>query len=700
MGELFMGRLQLGLLGFVALLVAGCQGQSRTNGDADWPFHGQNPWGQGYAASDQINASNVKRLGLEWYYQFDTDRGQESTPIMVGGVLYVSTAWSKAYAFDARTGKQLWGFDPHVPPETLPRGCCDAVNRGVSVANGRVFLGTYDGRLIALDAKTGKQLWSTVTVDQSKPYTISGATHVAKNLVFIGNGGAEYGVRGYVSAYNQATGKLVWRFYTVPNPEGKADNQPSDKPLRQLAEPTWFGDVWRKIGGGGTVWDAMAYDPETDLLYFGVGNGTPHDHKMRSQGKGDNLFLASIVAVRASSGEYVWHYQTAPGESWDYTATAPLMLMDRVIDGKPRKLIVQAPKNGFFYVLDRLTGQLISAKPFVGVTWATGIDMKTGRPIEAAGARFEKKGIMLIPGGFGAHNWHPMAFSPKTGLVYIPAQTIGQFFESDRNFKYRPNHLNTAMEGRALEFPDDDAALAAIKAATFGELIAWDPIAQRPRWKVRHPYFVNGGTLATGGGLVFQGNAEGQLVAYDALSGKKLWTYETVNGIVAPPISYELDGKQYIAVMVGSGGFAPMIGTITPYRPRLPGRLMVFTLDGKAKAAPLDIPTPVKVSLAGVTSQGDARAGLAKYNYACMVCHGFSATSPFTKDLRRSDMIKTQEAFRTVVSDGALKDLGMVSFADIYGSKDVEDIRAYLIQEARKLERREERQEAGQVGRP
>ena len=686
-----MGRSRYLVVAMAAaiLAIAACQGPSRAVGDAEWPRHGQGDWAQGYAVSDQVNRQTVKDLGIEWYHDFDTDRGQEATPIMVGGVLYISTAWSKASAFDARTGKQLWSFDPEVPPQTLPKGCCDAVNRGVSVANGRVFLGTYDGRLIALDATTGKQIWSTLTVDQAKPYTITGATHVSGNLVMIGNGGAEYGVRGYVSAYDQATGKLVWRFYTVPNPDGKADGQPSDKPLRQLAESTWFGDVWRKVGGGGTVWDAMAYDPEADLFYFGVGNGTPHNREVRSQGKGDNLFLSSIVAVRASTGEYVWHYQTTPGDSWDYTATSTLILMDRVIDGKPRKLIVQAPKNGFFYVLDRLTGKLVSAKAFVPMNWANGVDMASGRPIEVPGARYQSKPYFQMPGGFGGHSWHPMSFSPQTGLVYIPAQRVGQVFEKDPNFKYRPGHLNTALGGTHLEFPDDDAAIAAIKAASFGELIAWDPIAQQARWKVRHTYFMNGGTLATAGGLVFQGDADGFFAAYDALTGEKAWSYETVSGIVAAPISYQLDGRQYVAVMVGGGGFGYMVGTISPDRPRIPGRLMVFALDGKAVAPRPQIPEPARVNLEGAGSSGSVSAGLAKYNDTCLVCHGFGAASRFTSDLRRSAMIKSPEAFRSVVIDGALKGLGMVSFADIYGPRDAEDIRAYLINEARKVERRQ-----------
>jgi quinohemoprotein ethanol dehydrogenase len=678
------------VVGPMLMALAACVADQPTaTSSGDWPIHGQNAWGQRYAGQNQIDASTVRRLGLEWYHEFDTDRGQEATPIMVDGVLYVSTAWSKVYALDARSGQQLWEYDPQVPPETLPKGCCDAVNRGVSVSGGKVFVGTFDGRLIALDAKTGKQIWSTVTVDQSKPYTITGATQIVKNLVLIGNGGAEYGVRGYLSAYDQNSGKLVWRFYTVPNPDGQPDGQPSDKPLKELAEPTWFGKVWREVGGGGTVWDSMVYDPGADILYFGVGNGTPHDHKLRSEGKGDNLFLSSIVAVRGSTGEYVWHYQTTPGESWDYTATQPLILMDREIDGKPRKLIVQAPKNGFFYVLDRLTGQLISAKPFVPMNWATEVDLKTGRPIEVPGARYEKKEYAQLPGSSGAHTWHPMAFSPQTGLVYIPAQTVGQVYDSDRHFQFRPGHLNTGLAGDTLEFPDDEAAIRAIKAATFGELIAWDPIAQQPRWKVKHPYFMNGGVLATAGGLVFQGNAEGQFVAFDAASGKTLWSYETVNGIIAPPISYQIDGKQYVAVMVGSGAFSAMIGTITPDRPRLPGRLMVFALDGKAKATPYDIPAPVPVDLEGVSSKGDVMAGLASYNYACLVCHGFSATGRFTADLRRSAMIKTPDAFRSVVIDGALKDLGMVSFSGIFTPQDAENIRAYLIREARKVEQRE-----------
>ncbi|MGE0776340.1 MAG: PQQ-binding-like beta-propeller repeat protein, partial [Sphingomonadaceae bacterium] len=529
---------------------------------------------------------------------------------------------------------------------------------------------------------------STVTVDQTKSYTSTGATHVVNNLVLIGNSGAEYGVRGYISAYDVANGKLVWRFYTVPNPDDKPDGQPSDKPLRELAEPTWFGDGWRKMGGGGTVWDSMAYDPETDILYFGVGNGGPYDRKVRSEGKGDNLFVSSIVAVKGSTGEYLWHYQTTPGDEWDYTATQHIMLMDRVIDGKRRKLLVQAPKNGFFYVLDRVTGELLSAEPFTKVNWATGIDMKTGRPIENPEARYDATSeFVQYPSGLGAHSWAPMAYSEKTGLVYIPAQMMGMTFKSNPDFKYRAGHMNAAVDTRELAFPDDPKALAAIKDSIYGELIAWDPIAQKARWSVKHRYFLNGGVLATGGGLVFQGVADGKLLAYDAATGKELWSYTTTNGIVAPPISYMIDGKQYVAVMVGYGGAAAMYGTIVPGLPRLPGRLMVFALDGSAKAPAYDIASRAPIDLKGISSPGDPVRGLALYNDTCLNCHGFGADGRYTADLRRSDIIKDPEAFNSVVLDGALAQIGMIGFKQFITPADAEDIRAYLIQQGKKAEK-------------
>jgi PQQ-dependent dehydrogenase (methanol/ethanol family) len=686
-------------LTFAALCAAGIALSAAVirsdTGNADWPLYGRDSKEQRFAELDRINTGNVGKLGLAWYHEFDTDRAQTATPIMVDGVLYLSTAWSKVYAFDARTGRQVWQHDPEVPRETLVKTCCDATNRGVAVDSGRVFVGTLDGRLQALDARSGKVIWSVVTVDQSKDYTITGAPKVAGNLVLIGNGGAEYGVRGYISAYDVATGKLVWRFYTTPNPEGKADGQPSDRPLRDLAAPTWFGNGWKESGGGGTVWDSFTYDPETGILYVGVGNAGPYDRQARSEGKGDNLFVSSILALKAATGEYLWHYQETPGDSWDYTATQHMMLLDREIDGRPRKLLVQAPKNGFFYVLDRITGELISAQPYAKMTWATGVDMKTGRPIEAPGAHYRDAPALIQPASFGAHSWHPMAYSPKTGLVYVPAQVMGQLYSRDTAYKFRPGHLNVGVDTRNLRLPDDPKQIEAMKAGAWGEVIAWDPVAQKARWTVKHPYLVNGGLLATAGNLLFQGTGEGQFNAYDATDGRRLWSYQAGNGITAAPISYELDGKQYVAVLVGYGGPVAMIGTIVPYRLRLPGRLLVFALGGKAKAPPFDIPAPQAVDLAEVHSSGDAEAGQWAYNDNCMVCHGFSASGRYTADLRRSEMIKDPEAFRSVVIDGSLSSLGMVSFAKFLSPADAENVRAYLIGEGRRLEAAEKPRSEG-----
>ncbi|MDP3300094.1 MAG: PQQ-dependent dehydrogenase, methanol/ethanol family, partial [Phenylobacterium sp.] len=389
--------------------------------NAEWLSYGRSYSEQRFSPLTQINTESVGELGLAWSYEFDTDRGQEATPIVKDGMLYTTTAWSKVYAFDAATGALKWSYDPKVAGEKAFDACCDVVNRGVAVWGGKVFVGALDGRLIALDAATGAEAWSVQTTDTAKPYTITGAPRVIKGKVLIGNGGAEYGVRGYLSAFDAETGALVWRFFTAPNPDGQPDGAASDAILAEKAAGTWFGEGWKATGGGATVWDAMAYDPKLDLLYVGVGNGTPWNHEKRSDGKGDNLFVSSILALKPDTGQYVWHYQTTPGESWDYTATQHIILSDLTIEGQSRQVLMQAPKNGFFYVLDRATGELISAEAYVPITWATGVDKATGRPIEAPGARYRDAPTLQIPAPFGAHNWHPMAFNPQTGLVYIPA---------------------------------------------------------------------------------------------------------------------------------------------------------------------------------------------------------------------------------------------------------------------------------------
>jgi quinohemoprotein ethanol dehydrogenase len=653
-----------------------------TNGE--WLSYGRTYDEQRHSPLDKINVSNVGQLGLAWMHEFDTDRGQEATPVVVDGVLYTTTAWSKVYAFDAKTGALKWSFDPKVEGKKGFDACCDVVNRGVAVWKGKVYVGALDGRLIALDAATGKPAWSVQTTDTSRPYTITGAPRVIKGKVLIGNGGGEYGVRGYLSAYDAADGKLVWRFYTTPNPNGQPDNAASDKVMKEKGAATWFGEGWKSTGGGGTVWDAMAYDPQLDILYVGVGNGTPWNHVKRSDGKGDNLFLSSILALKPDTGEYVWHYQTTPGESWDYTATQHIILADMKVDGQARKVLMQAPKNGFFYVLDRTNGQLISAKPYVPITWASSVDPATGRPVENPGVRYENAASVQVPAPFGAHNWHPMAFNPKEGLVYIPAQVVPFAYTPDKGYTYRPGAWNVGTDFLANALPSDKAQIAAIKAMVKGELIAWDPVAQKARFTIQHPYFWNAGVLSTAGGLIFQGAAQGEFAAYNAADGTKLWSYKTDNGVIAAPMTYEIDGEQYVAQMVGYGGAGALSApTMLPDRPRLPGRLMVFKLGGKATAPAYQRPERIDLDLTGVSSTGDAKHGFALFHQNCQVCHGPNATGTYLPDLRRSQMLLSADSWKSVLIDGALAERGMASFSRFISPKDAEDLRAYVLSEAK-----------------
>ena len=683
------------VLAFASLLAACGQGAGKAGNvdgarlqatkDGEWLAVGRTYDEQRFSPLTKISNQNVGELGLAWYHEFDTDRGQEATPVMVDGVLYVTTAWSKVFALDARTGAVKWSFDPKVDGAKGFDACCDVVNRGVAVWKGRVYVGALDGRLIALDAATGAQVWSVQTTDTSRPYTITGAPRVIKDKVLIGNGGAEYGVRGYVTAYDTATGRQVWRFYTAPNPEGKADGAASDKIMAEKGNATWFDGAWKQTGGGATIWDSMAYDPALDIVYLGVGNGTPWNHLKRSGGKGDNLFVSSILALKPDTGEYVWHYQTTPGESWDYTATQHIILADMKIGGADRKVLMQAPKNGFFYVLDRASGQLISAKNFVPISWATGVDPKTGRPIEDPKARYKDAPSLQLPGPLGAHNWQPMAYNPKEGLVYIPAQASPFAYTNIKDFKYRPGGWNVGTDLLANALPEDKAVLAGMSKMFSGKLIAWDPATQSARWTVDHPYFWNAGVLTTAGGLVFQGAAEGKFNAYDASTGTKLWSFETQNGVVAAPATYELDGEQYVAVMVGYGGGGPVSASVLlGNQPRLPGRLMVFKLGGKATAKPYDIPKMADLDLTKVTTTGDAKKGFVGFHENCQVCHGPSVSGAFLPDLKKTPLLLSPDDFRSVVIDGAKAHNGMASFKRFMTAADAEDIRAYIISEAKK----------------
>ncbi len=656
--------------------------KAAADGD-NWISYGRTYDEQRYSPLDQINISNVKDLGLAWAADMDTARGQEATPLVIDGKIYITTAWSKAKAYDAVTGKLLWEYDPQVPGETGVKACCDVVNRGFAAWGDRLYFGTLDGRLIAIDRNTGKPVWSVVTVDQSKPYTITGAPRVIDGMVIIGNGGSEMGVRGYVTAYSADTGKELWRFYTVPGAEGE-----NEAPHLQKAVATWQGD-WAKYGGGGTAWDAMAYDPALDLLYIGVGNGSPWNQHYRSAGEGDNLYLSSIVAIRPKTGEYVWHFQTTPGETWDYTATQHIILADMTIDGQPRKVLMQAPKNGFFFVLDRTNGKLISAKNYVPVNWATGFDVQTGRPIENPDSRYYKTGKMWLgsPGPIGAHNWHPMAFSPKDGLVFIPA--INSAFPYIHNPAWKPNKygFNIGLDMSAGAMPADANFRAAAVSTTTGELIAWDPVAQKARWTIKTPRAWNGGMLATAGGLLFQGNAAGEFNAYESATGKKLWGFPAQTGVVAPAVTFRVNGEQYVAVLAGWGGVWPLAAgyVAEPHGPvRNHSRLLVFKLGGKAvlpDPGPNNLPPLDPPPSTGTPQQ--IAGGAKNFGQFCGACHGDAAVgTSLTRDLRRAGSLGDRQIWQQIVYDGALKDAGMIGWKEVLTPAQVEETRLYIIKRA------------------
>ena len=663
----------------------------KTGGNGDsWPGIGFSYDEQRFSPLTDINAKTVKKLGIAWFADLEDARGQEATPVIVDGVLYVSHAWSKVDAWDGAKGIKLWSFDPKVPGGRAVSACCDVVNRGVAVWGNKVFVGTLDGRLIALDRKTGKPLWSTQTFDTSKPYTITGAPRVVKNMVLIGNGGAEFGVRGYVTAYDADSGKLRWRFYTVPNPNKVKDGAVSDDILAAKANATWSDKgVWKVSGGGGTVWDAIVYDKDLDQIYLGVGNGSPWNHGLRSNGQGDNLFLSSIVALDASSGKYKWHYQETPAESWDYTASQPIILATQMVNGKSIKVLYHAPKNGFFFTIDRATGKLIDAKPYVdGINWASGYDRATGRPIENPQSRFYRTGkpFLAIPGALGAHNWQPMSYNPATGFVYIPAQQIPQSYlqamgELDKR-KVLGFNIGTSLATSML--PSDKAAFKVAFGAATGRLVAFNPRTGKVAWGVNYPAAWNGGTMTTAGNLVFQGTSMGRLRAYTADTGKQLLDLDMQSGISGAPATFRVAGVQYIAFQTGKGGVFPLAlgvaGGVTRQVPNLP-RIVVLKIGGTVKLPALPAsaahawnPPPQFGTPAQIAS---GKAHFARY---CQVCHGDSAVgNGFTPDLRVSALLADPQAWTSVISGGVLKDRGMVSFGRVLTPADVEAIRAYVI---------------------
>jgi quinohemoprotein ethanol dehydrogenase len=659
-------------------LLAGCS-KSTPPTNADWAQYGRTTDEQRFSPLTQINEQNIGQLGLAWSRELGTTRGLEATPLESEGVLYTTGEWSVAFALDARDGKILWTFDPKVDRGRARTICCDAVNRGVALYHGKVYLGTLDGRLIALDTKSGKPVWDIVIADQSKPYAITGAPRIVNGMVLIGNAGSEFGVRGHLSAYDAESGKLVWRTYTVPgNPA-----QGFESKAMESAAKTWHGQWW-VAGGGGTPWDTIVYDPSLDLVYVGTGNGTAWYRDQRSPGGGDNLYLASILALRPATGEIVWHYQVTPGENWDYDATQPLMMADLNFSGTARKVIMQASKNGFFYVLDRQTGQFLSAKPFVKrITWASEIDPTSGRPVELPTAYNGMEAVLVSPAPGGAHNWYPMAFNPTTGLVYVPAREGSQALHApDKHWTYRATSWNRG-EDAAYDGPLSDAMRK--QPGMTGHLVAWNPVEQREVWNVSLPLVESGGVLATAGNLVFQGRSDGILCAYRATDGKKLWEWNAGTGIMAPPITYTLGGVQYVTVMVGWGGSAgenniPGSGPVKPGY----GRVLTFALGGNAK---LDVPPfgpqgPPTPSMQSHATPATLREGNILFATYCFYCHGVGAVSSSSiPDLRYQTALNDRQ-FESIVLGGALRPAGMPSFQDALKPDQVKAIKAYVLDRA------------------
>lgn len=640
----------------------------------DWPSYGLNFGENRFSPLAGITTENAARLGLAWSYDLGSRRGVQATPVVVGGVMYVTASWSVVHAIDARTGARLWSFDPEVPREYGARGCCDVVNRGVAVHRGKVYVASYDGRLFALDAATGAKLWERDTIiDRARPYTVTGAPRVFAGRVIIGNGGADFGVRGYLTAYDAETGAQAWRWFSVP---GNPANPPEDASMAR-ALGTWDpAGRWWEAGGGGTMWDSMTYDPELGLMYVGTGNGSPWNRNLRSPAGGDNLYLHSIVALRPETGEYVWHYQHVPGETWDYTATQPMILADLEIDGRPRKVILHAPKNGFFYVIDRTDGRFISAKNFVEVTWATGYDAE-GRPIENPAARSRTEAFEAIPTAYGARNWHPMSFNPQTGLAYMPVHGVPLTLTPDPAWRHNasaPGRFQAATGWNLGYFLNATPP----KAQPFGALMAWDPVRQREAWRVDLGGPWNGGTLTTAGNLVFQGTADGRFVAYDARNGTKLWEVPVGSGVVAAPSTFEVDGQQYVSVAVGWGG---VYGIVQRGTDRVsPGRVYTFRVGGTA-AMPAAVTAERRPLVSGVAYRAeDVGPGTGLYVANCAGCHGVPGVNNGgnVPNLGFSTR-ETMEHLPRLVLAGAYLEGGMPRFDGKLTEAELTQIRAFIL---------------------
>ena len=648
----------------------------------EWPSDGRDYTAQRYSPLTQINASNVAQLGLAWYDDLDTYRGVEATPIYADGVLYNTLAWNITTAYDARTGRRLWTYDPQVPREFGRYACCEPVARGLAMHGNKIIIATLDGRLIALDKTTGQPIWTTQTFDHSMPYSITGAPRVFGDKVVVGQSGGDLGVRGFVSAYDVNTGAKLWKFFLTPGDPARGPDGEASDPIMPMIRATWSEDgLWKQLGGGANPWDSIAYDPELDLVYVGTGNASPHSRFYRSQNTGDNLFVCSIVALHGKDGSYAWHYQMVPGEEWDWTCTSSIIAADLTIDGRLRKVLMQAPKNGFFYVLDRATGEFISARNHVLQNWNERFDA-TGRPVVSEAVRYGVDPRLVMPGPGGAHNWFPMAYSPRTRLAYFPAYQSGFIYALQPNWTPQPMRSNSGWGGYSGEAAQKRAALQPqANAIEKAWLTAWDPVNQRIAWQVPLPRHGNGGVFVTASDLVFEGTTKQTFAAFDARTGQVLWEYPTQSAPVAGGITYSLEGVQYIAINAGWGGGAAQIEQSAGIElPRAPARLLVFRLGGDRQLPPLAataaIPPPPPLR----ASEAQVAQGAQLFAETCAVCHGQRAMGG-VKDLRHMTA-ETHGKFNDIVLRGIYLDKGMASFADLLSQPQVDAIHAYLIARA------------------
>jgi len=646
--------------------------------ETGWPLNGGSDRGEHFSPLGEIHAGNAAALGLDWSLDLPAPNGIAATPIVTDGIIYLSGPNSLTWAVDAGTGRVLWSFDPQVKIRDA-NNWTGRVNRGVAVREDRVLVTVSDCRLIGLDRATGKQVWSQQTCDPALGYSISDAPHVGGGRVFVGNAGSEKGTRnrGYVSAYDAASGEFLWRFYIVPSHRPEENTSAAMK----MAFASWSGDALEKFGGGGNNWNEMTYDPDSGLLYFGTAGALPYVYEKRSPGGGDNLFTSSVVAVNAETGEYAWHYQTVPQDSWEYNATMNIVLADLELHGAQRKVLLIAPKNGFFYVIDRINGDLLSANNFVKVNWATHIDMETGRPVLDPEGMYWKAPpgtqVAVWPNMWGAHSAQPMAYHPTERLAFIPAVNV-------------PDVVTWHGDG---DFSDTLEVFDEVdgKPHVPGQLIAWDPVSQSARWSVDHDVAFNGGVLATAGGLVFQGDANGRFSAYRASDGERLWSVETGSAITAAPVSYEQDGHQRVLIPVGAGS-AMQFAYPTFHMGREatgPTRLLSFSLAGKAALPVASTAKPTLPELPAQTADAATieRGGLLFQERSCYGCHGKKAVARAggtVPDLRYATP-ETHLQWNGIVIGGARSARGMPAFE--ITTEEAEAIRAYILSRAYELKK-------------